>query len=150
MNNIFERLIEDDVKFYSDSLIHWLVVINCVRKPVDVCNLLYEGLQYSPVGNLYIDSNFNNEEIIEIQTEIWSTSGSEEFLNTALDIIKKDIELSLPRNYKGEFKILINKDNIDKEYVDIEDITDSKYANLYRCLKHETDYFNNKNKGGDN
>ena len=142
MNNIFERLIEDDIKFYSDNLIYWLVTINCVRKPVDVCNLLYKGLQYSPVGSLYIDSNLNKKDIIEIQTEIWSTSESEDFLNTSLDMIKKNIELSLPKNF--EYEIKINKSDIDKEYVDIDDVSDNEYDNLYRCLKHETDYFNKK------
>lgn len=141
MSNIFERLIDNDVKFYSDNLIHWLVTVKCVRKSIDVCNLTQKGLRYTPVGNLCINTNLGDEEIIEIQTEIWSTSCSEEYLNVALETIKKDLELSLPRNSIGEYEIIIDKDNIDTEYIDIDDITESEYANLYKCLKYETNYF---------
>ncbi len=145
MNNVFEKLIEDDVKFYSDNLIHWLVTINCIRKSTNIASKLEKGLQYSPVGDIYIDAGSN--ENIEIQTEIWSTSESKEFLDTALNMIKNDLKLSLPRAFKDEYIIKVNKDDIEKEYVDIDDLGDmtiKEYNNLYRCLKHETDYFNSK------
>lgn len=136
MNDILKRLTKEGVKFYSDNLIHWFVDVTLTRKPYnDIKNKLGSALLMTPVGNYSVECE-QSDEIIELSTEVWSTSCNKEFLEQVLNLLDYDLHQEF-----SEYSISISSDDVDYEYVGLDDINDDEYDSIYRCLEYETSYY---------
>lgn len=140
MSKVFENLVENGIKFYSDDLIHWFVNVTLTRKPcVDFKYNLESVISMTPIGSYSIEHNQPEEEVIELSTEIWSTSCDREFLEQVLYILEYDLNNGFP-----EYYISIHVGDTGYEYVDFDAIEDSEFEDVYRCLRYETAYFTKK------